>query len=36
MINPSAKAWIKASQDLNITYIHPFIFKTNACFPRLG
>jgi hypothetical protein len=28
MSNPAAKAWINASKDLGIIYIHPFTFKT--------
>ena len=28
MSNPAAQAWIEASQDLGIRYIHPFTFTT--------
>ena len=28
MSNPAAQAWINASHDLGIRYIHPFTFST--------
>jgi hypothetical protein len=30
MSNPAAQAWIEASRDLGIRYIHPFTFTTKS------